>query len=73
MKTEAGQEAYAKRAHLAETPNGYIKQVIGLRQFMLRGLDKVRTEWLWACTAFNVRKLVIVIGKLRPEVILNPV
>ena len=73
LKTEAGQEAYAKRAHLAETPNGYIKQVIGLRQFMLRGLDKVRTEWLWACTAFNVRKLVIAIGKLRPEVMLNPV
>jgi len=24
LKTEAGQEAYAKRAHLAETPNGYI-------------------------------------------------
>jgi len=35
-----------------------IKQVVGLRQFLQRGLEKVRTEWLWACTAFNVRKLI---------------
>ena len=41
MKTERGEKAYAKRAHLAETPNGFIKQVIGLRQFLLRGLDNV--------------------------------
>ena len=46
LKTESGKKAYAKRAHLAETPDGFIKQVIGLRQFLLRGLDKVRTEWL---------------------------
>ncbi|MCK4341782.1 MAG: hypothetical protein KAY37_15300 [Phycisphaerae bacterium] len=30
-----------------------LKQILGLRQFLLRGLDKVKTEWLWACTAFN--------------------
>ena len=52
---------------LAETPNGFIKEVLGLRQFLLRGLDKVRTEWLWACTAFNIRKLMIAMEKLRAE------
>jgi len=67
LKTESGKKAYARRAHLAETPNGFIKQVIGLRQFLLRGLDKVRTEWLWACTAFNIKKLVSAMGKLRAE------
>jgi len=67
MKTESGKKAYAKRAHLAETPNGFIKQVIGLRQFLLRGLDKVRTEWLWACTAFNIRKLILAMRTLRAE------
>ena len=50
---------------LADPPNGFIKHVIGLRQFLLRGLDKVRTEWLWACTAFNMRKLILEIRKLR--------
>ncbi len=67
LKTEFGRKTYARRAHLAETPNAVIKQVMGLRQFLLRGLDKVRTEWLWACTAFNLRKLVTALGKVRPE------
>ena len=30
----------------------------GLRQFLLRGMDKVRMEWRWLCTASNLRKLV---------------
>jgi transposase len=58
MKTAEGRSVYARRAHLAETPNAVIKQVMGLRQFLHRGLEKVKTEWLWACTAFNLRKLV---------------
>ena len=56
-----------KLYYLAETPNGFIKQVIGLRQFLLHGLDKVRTEWLWACTAFNIRKLILAMRMLRAE------
>ena len=67
LKTESGRKAYARREPLAETPNGFIKQVIGLRQFLLRGLDKVRTEWLWACTAFNIRKLILAMRMLRAE------
>jgi hypothetical protein len=43
-KTEAGEQAYARRAHLVETPNAVIKQVLGLRQFLFRGLENVRTE-----------------------------
>ena len=72
LKTESGKKTYARRAHLAETPNAFIKEVLGLRQFLLRGLDKVRTEWLWACTAFNMRKLMIAMEKLRAEVSLKP-
>ena len=73
LKTESGKKTYARRAHLAETPNGFIKDVLGLRQFLLRGLDKVRTEWLWACTAFNIRKLMIAMEKLRADGSLEPV
>ena len=73
LKTESGKKTYARRAHLAETPNGFIKDVLGLRQFLLRGLDKVRTEWLWACTAFNIRKLMIAMERLRAEVSLEAV
>ena len=57
MKTERGKKTYAKRAHLAETPNGFINQVIGLRQFLLRGLANVRGEWRLICLGHNLLKL----------------
>jgi len=73
LKTKSGKQAYARRAHLAETPNAVIKQVLGLRQFLLRGLEKVRTEWLWACTAFNMRKLIRAKEALRAGAMPRPV
>ena len=57
MKTKEGKEVYRRRTPVAETPFGYIKGVLGIRQFLVRGLDKVRTEWRWICTAYNLRKL----------------
>ncbi|MCK4342836.1 MAG: transposase, partial [Phycisphaerae bacterium] len=72
LQTAAGKKTYARRAHLAETPNAVIKQILGLRQFLLRGLEKVKTEWLWACTAFNIRKLMGFLGTLRAAAARNP-
>src|SRR6185436_13896039 len=51
MKTASASEKYKHRFHAAETPFGWLKHVLGLRQFLLRGFEKVQTEWLWACTA----------------------
>jgi len=65
MQTEDGRQTYARRAWIAETPFAVLKQVMDLRRFLLRGLDKIRTEWLWACTAFNLHKMVKYIGALR--------
>jgi transposase len=65
MASEESRAIYRRRFHVAETPFGLIKQVMNLRQFLLRGLEKVRTEWLWACTAFNLGKLLREIGRLR--------
>ena len=72
MNTPQGRAAYARRAHLAETPNAVIKQVMGLRQFLHRGLEKVRMEWWWACTAFNLRKLIKEKGMLRAALRIEP-
>ncbi len=36
---------------------GQIKHAGGFRQFLLRGLDKVRGEWAMVCTAHNLTKL----------------
>jgi transposase len=57
MATEAGMKIYKKRAPVVEGVFGVIKHAMGVRRFLLRGLEKVRTEWTWVCTAFNLKKL----------------
>ena len=44
-----------------------IKSILGVRRFLLRGLEKVRTEWLWVCTAYNMRKRLSHAAGLRTE------
>jgi transposase len=65
MATASGRQVYNQRPRIAETTFGILKSVMGLRQFLLRGLEKVKTEWRWATTAFNVIKLVRAIGRMR--------
>jgi transposase len=67
MASEAGRKVYNQRPRIAETTFGIMKSVMGIRQFLLRGLEKVKTEWLWACTAFNLGKLARELGRLRAE------
>jgi len=67
MATPQGREVYRQRAWIAETPFGILKAVMGIRQFLLRGLEKVKTEWLWAVTAFNLAKLARMMAILRAE------
>jgi len=43
---------------VAEFPNAWLKAKIGLRQFRVRGLKKVRCEALWACLAYNLAQWV---------------
>lgn len=58
VHSDAGREVYRQRQSVAESPFGVIKNVMGVRQFLLRGLEDVRTEWRWVCTAYNLRILV---------------
>lgn len=57
LKTPQGQEAYSKRKWIVEAPNGWIKSVLGFRQFILRGLDKVKAEFKLVCLALNLRRM----------------
>ncbi len=67
MAGESAREVYNQRPRIAETTFGNLKLIMGLRQFLLRGLEKVKTEWSWAATAFNLGKLVREIVRLRAE------
>lgn len=48
---------YRLRKQTVEPVFGQMKECRGLRQFLLRGLEKVKAEWRLACTAHNVLKL----------------
>jgi transposase len=57
LKTKAGKAVYAARKTIVEPVFGQIKQGRGFRQFLLRGIDKVRGEWSLVCLTHNVLKL----------------
>ena len=54
MQSAQAQEIYRQRAPVAEFPNAWIKDKLGLRQFRLRGLVKAGLEALWACLTYNI-------------------
>jgi len=56
METEAAKAIYRQRGAVAEFPNAWIKDKLGLRQFRLRGLIKVRLEVLWAALTYNIQQ-----------------
>jgi transposase len=57
MKTQDARAAYRRRKWLAEPPNGWIKNVLGFRQFSMRGLHRVQAEWKLVCMALNLRRM----------------
>jgi len=48
---------YRLRKQVVEPVFGQIKQARGFRQFLLRGVEKVRAEWALICTTHNLLKL----------------
>jgi transposase len=57
MATDEAQEAYKQRGELIEPSFGIIKEAMGIRRFLLRGLNNVRAEGSLIATAFNLRTL----------------
>jgi transposase len=58
MATPHARETYARRRHPGERPFAMIKHHFGARRFLLRGLERVRCEWQWLATAFNLHRLI---------------
>jgi transposase len=57
LSTVRGRTIYAKRKAIVEPVFGQIKQARGFRQFLLRGIGKVKGEWSLICTTHNLLKL----------------
>jgi len=57
LKRAGWRSRYRFRKQIVEPVFGQIKQARGFRQFLLRGIEKVRAEWALICTAHNLTKL----------------
>jgi len=57
LSTTAGRALYGMRKQTVEPVFGIIKQVMGFRQFSLRGIDKVTGEWALTTLAWNVKRM----------------
>jgi transposase len=57
LKRAGRRSRYRLRKQIVEPVFGQIKQARGFRQFLLRGLEKVKAEWALICTAHNLTKL----------------
>jgi transposase len=72
MSDPVAKTRYAKRLHFGETPFAVLKACFGLRRFLVRGHERVRMEWLWGCTAFNLKKLMTFVASVRSESVEPP-
>jgi len=61
MAQDAAKKKYARRRSPGERPFAVIKQHFGARRFLTRGLARVRHEWMWLASAFNLQRLMSLI------------
>jgi len=62
LRTEIGRAIYRLRKCTVEPVIGIIKEVLGFRQFSLRGLVAVAGEWCLVCLAYNLKRLHVLVG-----------
>jgi len=66
LKTDIGQAIYRLRKSTVEPVIGIVKEVLGFRQFSLRGLTKTAGEWNLVCLAFNLKRMHILYKSTSP-------
>jgi transposase len=62
LKQGGWRSRYRLRKQTVEPVFGQIKQAQGFRQFLMRGVEKVKAEWSLVCTGHNLRKLAAASG-----------
>jgi transposase len=58
METAEAQAIYRQRGGVAEFPNAWIKEKLGVRKFRVRGVVKAGSELIWACLTYNIMQWV---------------
>ncbi|MCO6491286.1 MAG: IS1182 family transposase [Phaeodactylibacter sp.] len=62
LKTEIGRAIYRLRKMTVEPVFGIIKEIMGFRRFSLRGEVAINGEWLLVCSAFNLKRLFVLVN-----------
>jgi transposase len=62
LQTDIGQAIYRLRKSTVEPVIGILKEVLGFRQFSLRGLAAAAGEWCLVCLAFNLKRLHVLLA-----------
>ena len=57
LDTDDAKQAYSCRKHIVEPPNGWIKSVLGFRDFSMRGYGKCLCEWKLINLSLNLRRM----------------
>jgi transposase len=64
LDSPEGRRKYRKRQATVEPVFGHLKNILGFRQFLLRGLDKVQGEFCLMASVHNLRKISFKLPKL---------
>ena len=70
LQTPQGKALYRTRKYTVEPVLGIIKEVLGFRQFSLRGEVAAAGEWCLVCLAYNLKRLPVLLGGVLPSVVL---
>ena len=62
LQTKIGHAIYRLRKCTVEPVIGIIKEVLGFRQFSLRGLLAAAGEWCLVCLAFNLKRMHVLLA-----------
>lgn len=65
-ESHTGQAVYQKRKARVEHPFGYIKHNLGVNAFLLRGIEGVKAEFSLLSTAFNLTRMISIMGGVKP-------
>ena len=65
LQTDEASKQYRKRKSTVEPVFGIIKSILGFTRFQLRGIEKVKMEWMFVALAYNCKRL----NAIRPTAI----
>ena len=63
LKSKDGRKIFSRRKCTIEPVFGIIKNVLGFRQFLFRGLEAVRYEWQLVCLSWNIKRLHVLMNE----------